>query len=136
MINTIPVNIQLPPGHLDLLKVGTRNAQSNVAHQYEQGWGELEQEDDDDEGAGEEHLEDELRFGWKVPPLRPWKTVVLLDHAIKPTDIAVAGRRITSGNPMMNPTVTLPRFMAAASPTMTWVSPVIRSVDDECSLGY
>jgi hypothetical protein len=120
MINTVPVNIQLPPGHLDLLKVGTRNAQANVSHQYEQGWGALEQDDDeDDDGGGEDYLEDELRFGWKVPPLRPWKTVVLLDHAIKPTDIAVAGRRITSGNPMMNPTEILPRFMPAASPTMT-----------------
>lgn len=74
---------------------------------------------EEEEGAGEERLEDELRFGWKVPPLRPWKTVALLDTAIKPTDIAVAGRRITNGNPMMNPTEALPRFMAAASPTMT-----------------
>lgn len=118
MINTVPVNIQLPPGHLDLLKIG--NAQGNSNIYADQGLGELEQDTyEEEEGVGEERLEDELRFGWKVPPLRPWKTVALLDTAIKPTDITVAGRRITNGNPMMNPTEALPRFMAAASPTMT-----------------
>ena len=118
MINTVPVNIQLPPGHLDLLKVG--NAQGGSDAHPNQGLGELEQDVyDEEEGAGEERLEDELRFGWKVPPLRPWKSVALLDNAIRPTDIAVAGRRSASGTLTMNPTEALPRFMAAASPTMT-----------------
>jgi hypothetical protein len=125
MINTVPVNVQLPPGHLDLLKVGLHHnfevAQTEVSA-AEELW-ELEEahlgdEYGGDEGA-DERLEDELRFGWKVPPLRPWKTVVLLDHAIKPTDMVIAGRKVTSGNSLMDPTAALPRFMAAASPTMT-----------------
>ncbi|KAF8321714.1 hypothetical protein DL93DRAFT_2224050 [Clavulina sp. PMI_390] len=115
MVNSVPVNIQLPPGHLDLLKVG--NAQSRNPLAYSQGWAELGQ--DDYEEAGDEQLEDELRFGWKVPPLRPWKTVAVLDHSIKPTDIAVAGRRAMIGPSRMSPIDTLPRFLAAASPTMT-----------------
>lgn len=117
MINTVPVNIQLPPGHLNLLKVD--NVDSSGALMSSEVLEELEDTEDDDEEGAEEKLEDELRFGWKVPPLRPWKTVVLLDNAMRLSDIVVAGRRVTSGNPMLNPVEALPRFMAAASPTMT-----------------
>lgn len=117
MINTVPVNIQLPPGHLDLLKVD--NVDSSGALMSSEVMDDLDELEYDEEEDAEERLEDELRFGWKVPPLRPWKTVVLLDHTMRLSDIVVAGRRVTSGNPMLNPVEALPRFIAAASPTMT-----------------
>lgn len=131
MINTVPVNVQLPPGHLELLKVGAHHTSEvqNEMSAVEESW-DLEQaeiDDDDDTanntvngGGADERLEDELRFGWKIAPLRPWKTLVLLDKWVKPTDMVVAGSRMTSGNPMLNPTEALPRFLAAASPTMTY----------------
>lgn len=125
MINTVPVNVQLPPGHLDSLRVGRHPDSSELVNGAEVEW-EFDQEnsdgsDDDAENGGttDERLEDELRFGWKIAPLRPWKTVILLDKSVKPTDMVVAGSRVTSGNPMLNPTEALPRFLAAASPTMT-----------------
>ncbi|KAF9520657.1 hypothetical protein BS47DRAFT_650292 [Hydnum rufescens UP504] len=115
MINTIPVNVQLPPGHLNLLKVDQQPEIAEDILTRHDSWGWDHGDDDDDADA---RLEDELRFGWKMPPLRPWKSVLILDQA-NPADIVHPPRKPDTPGRSMDPTEALARFLSIASPTIS-----------------
>lgn len=118
MVNTIPVNVQLPPGHLNLLRVDQQPEISEDVLTREEtwDWGHAEEDDED----ADARLEDELRFGWKIPPLRPWKSVLILEDA-NAADIVPTARRADPGDLSIDPTEALTRFINIASPTLAYV---------------
>ena len=117
MISTIPVNVQLPPGHLNLLKVDQQPEIAEDILTRHDSWDWDHGDDDEDADAC---LEDELRFGWKMPPLRPWKAVLILDQA-NPADIVHPPRKTEPLGKSMDPTEALARFLTIASPTVSYV---------------
>ena len=118
MINTIPVNVQLPPGHLNLLKVDQQPEIAEDILSRHDSWDWDHGDDDEDADA---RLEDELRFGWKMPPLRPWKSVLILDQA-NPADIVHPPRKTDNPGRSMDPTEALARFLSIASPTISYAN--------------
>lgn len=138
MINTIAVNVQLPPGHSNLLKVDhpqPDDAYVTSGMPTEEDWWNINNggEEEDEEGA-EARLEDEVRFGWKIPPLKPWKSFLLLDEVNNPSgesgmDVLVRDR--SRGQNGKDP---LSRLLKVASPTLSSVGALSLHLDHSTDL--
>lgn len=70
-INNFPLELQLPP-HLDTLLHNEDETEINYFNPSEE---------DDFPGWGAE-----MSFGWHLPPLAPWKTLLLLDEPMRGED--------------------------------------------------
>ncbi len=126
MINTILVSVQLPPGHFNLLKVDQQQPDDvyvTSGMPTEEDWWNINNGgEEEDEESAEARLEDELRFGWKIPPLKPWKSFLLLDEANNESgengmDVLVGDR--PRGQNGKDP---LSRLLKVASPTLSSVT--------------
>ncbi|KAG8927817.1 hypothetical protein FRC02_007736 [Tulasnella sp. 418] len=75
LINDIPVHIQLPPNH---------NAQLCDDFENDEDQEYLTQllldETEQDEHDAEGRWYDEIQYGWRLPPLLPWKTIILTNN--------------------------------------------------------
>ncbi|KAF8344246.1 nitrogen permease regulator of amino acid transport activity 3-domain-containing protein [Cantharellus anzutake] len=133
MINTIPVNIQLPPGHLNLLKVDQPQPDDiyvTAGIPSEEDWWNINNGGEEEEEEGTEaRLEDELRFGWKIPPLKPWKSFLLLDDANNPSGESGMDALIGDRPRDHNGKDPLSRLLKVASPTLS-----LHEMSDICDL--
>ena len=77
-LHNISLVLQLPP-FLDLLLHANPSDASGSSSLGRSGIDSYE--DDEDERGDEDHVDwgPELSFGWKLPPLTPWKSLLLLD---------------------------------------------------------
>lgn len=114
MINDIPVSVQLPPEHQSLLKFDADETSPEADRRPD----DLELADEDHEDS-EGRVEDELRFGWRIPPLRPWKSVLILDGPSSPDPLPTPGSK--PEDKMNDPVGSLDKFLAIASPTLSYV---------------
>ncbi|KAG9001771.1 hypothetical protein FRB94_000647 [Tulasnella sp. JGI-2019a] len=72
-INEIPVHIQLPPQHVAYLRGDLEN-EEEAQMINELQIDEAEQHAHDAQGR----WADEIQYGWRIPPLLPWKAILIL----------------------------------------------------------
>ena len=79
-LHNISLVLQLPP-FLDLLLRADPSDPSGSSSLGRSGIGSFGFGDEEDERGDDDHIDwgPELSFGWKLPPLTPWKSLLLLD---------------------------------------------------------
>jgi hypothetical protein len=105
-IGEIPLIVQLPLNHVSLL----RNDEDIDVDDLDFVPDVLNPDIDDDPSGA---WEDELQFGWKMPPLKPWKTLLLADGAPGPVSTKFEHED-------RDPEEMLRKFVAIINPTLSY----------------
>ncbi|KAG8960226.1 hypothetical protein FRC03_006882 [Tulasnella sp. 419] len=114
LINDIPVHIQLPPNH---------NAQLCDDFENDEDQEYLTQllldETEQDEHDAEGRWYDEIQYGWRLPPLLPWKTIILTNNDDPIAGLWTGQARAETGDEK-TPEELLRRFVGMLSPSLSF----------------
>lgn len=116
-INDIPVQVQLPPNHANYFNTDAEELEEIQAlTQFELENNGLGFEDDDVQGQ----WLDEVHYGWKIPPLVPWKAILMLDNdGNDPVESIWIGNPNSQSEEDLNSKEVLRKFVEIASPTLS-----------------